>query len=317
MLLFGFAKYAKLELTQVLAGFERGYGRPPPAISSPMIRDGDDEGGGRRRESDLERLMRSLSEDVSMNPQSQNQRHGYELPVPHHEFTLPAMTFPPPRDFSPFSQAAQPSFLTELLSMPSPSVGWNSALPDGGPILHSATPREFPTTIGINHGYSAPQRLQEAVFWDTLPEYPSWFPQEGCPESMYIDNLQELMSTPVPWNQAGDQATMTLVERGSHSSGRSSAMGSPTSRSSPSPAHLNSAASTLPGTPNSSMSSESFSDAAAEEDHFHHGVSSWPLLQQAQPAAAPSGSSSAKRKTPDRALDESCDEIQSLDCKKP
>lgn len=278
------------------------------------MRDGDDEGGGRRRESELERLMRSLSEDVSTTSPSQNQRvHGYEQTLQHHEFTLPAtMTFPPPRDFSSSFSQAQPSFLTELLSMPSPSVGWSSALPDR-PILHSATPRDFQSNT-INHGYSAPQRLQEATFWDPLPEYPSWFPQEACPENMYIDGLQELLTTPAPWNQV---TTTAPVEKGSHSSGRSSLMGSPTSRSSPSPARLNSAASTLPGTPNSSMSSESFSDTAAEEDHSHHGVNSRPLLQQSQPAAGPSGSSTAKRKSPDRALDESCDEIQSLDSKKP
>jgi hypothetical protein len=234
------------------------------------MRDGDDGGGGRRRESDLERLMRSLSEDVSTNAQSQNQRPG----------TLP---LPAPRDFSSSFSQAQPSFLTELLSMPSPSVGWSSALSDG-PILPLV---DFHS---VDQGYSAPQRPQEATFWDTLPEYPaSWFAQEGpC-----IDGLQELLTTPAPW-------TTAPVERGSHSS---SVMGSPTS---PSPARLNSAA--LPDTPNSSMSSESFSDAAAEEDHSHHGVSSRPLLQ---PAA---GSSSAKRKSPDRALD---DEIQSLDSKKP
>ncbi|KAG0584540.1 hypothetical protein KC19_3G216700 [Ceratodon purpureus] len=279
-----------------------------------MMRNGDDEGGGRRGESELERLMRSLSEDVSTTSQNQNQRHGYEQTLQLHEFTPPAtMTFPPPRDFSSsFSQPAQPSFLTELLSMPSPSAGWNSTVPDG-PILHSATPRDFQSNT-INHGYSAPQRPQESTFWDTLPEYPSWFPQEAGPESMYIDGLQELLTTPTPWNEVMTTAPM---EKASHSSERSSLVGSPTSRSSPSPARLNSAASTLPGTPNSSMSSESFSDTAAEEDHSHHGVNSRPLLQHAQLAAGPSGSSSAKRKSPDRALDESCDEIQSLDLKKP
>lgn len=72
-------------------------------------------------------------------------------------------------------------------------------------------------------------------------------------------------------------------------------------RRSPSPARLpNSAGSTLPNTPNSSVSSGSSSDGP--EPHAT--------------AAGPSASTS-KRKTPDRAMDEENEEIQSPELKKP
>jgi hypothetical protein len=72
-------------------------------------------------------------------------------------------------------------------------------------------------------------------------------------------------------------------------------------RRSPSPARLpNSAGSTLPNTPNSSVSSGSFSDGP----------------EPPATAAGPSASTS-KRKTPDRATDEENEEIQSPELKKP
>ncbi|CAK9196361.1 unnamed protein product [Sphagnum troendelagicum] len=72
-------------------------------------------------------------------------------------------------------------------------------------------------------------------------------------------------------------------------------------RRSPSPARLpNSAGSTLPNTPNSSVSSGSFSDGP----------------EPPATAAGPSASTS-KRKTPDRAIDEENEEIQSPELKKP
>lgn len=292
----------KLELAQVLAGFERGYGRPPSAMSSsttsPLLRDDDDDDGGMLRaprEGDLERLMRSLSEDVNSQTQSSHTQwhHGYEQL--HHEFGAlqqPSGVFPSRQEFSSlttFSQS-QPSFLLELLSMPAPTMGWNP-LAD---VAHA--------TSGLNlHSFPSAQRQQPDAFWDSLPEYPPWFPAQ--------DGLPELLTSPALWNQ---------TEKGnSHSP-----LASPAARSPSSPAHLNSAASTLPSTPNSSMSSGSFSDAGAvEEDQSHQGgvsSSGRPLLQLPQPIAGPSGSSTgAKRKAPDGNLDESCDEIQSLDSKKP
>jgi len=72
-------------------------------------------------------------------------------------------------------------------------------------------------------------------------------------------------------------------------------------RRSPSPARLpNSAGSTLPNTPNSSVSSGSSSDGP-----------------EAPATAAGPSASTSKRKTPDRAMDEENEEIQSPELKKP
>lgn len=297
------------------------------STTSPMMCDVDDDdgdGGGHGlgkgpREGDLERLMRSLSEDVT-NTQThhqQGQLHGFEQQQQLHEFGS-SQQFQQqqqqslsPGEFSSaslFSQS-QPSFLLELLSMPAPSLGgWNSSslLPDLGPILSS--------TSSLNLHSFGSQRQPE-VFWDSLPDYPPLF----LPTQ---DSLPELLSSSEPWSTVAPAAPAPESKQlTSHSSGVTS---SAVTRSPSSPARLNSAASTLPSTPNSSLSSGSFSDAAgAEEDHQSHGhggssTSGRPLLQHPQPVAGPSGSSSAhKRKTPDGNVDESCDEIQSLDSKKP
>ncbi|KAG0554585.1 hypothetical protein KC19_12G102400 [Ceratodon purpureus] len=316
----------KLELAQVLAGFERGYGRAPPgaamssSATSSMMRDEDDGGGGGIgvREGELERLMRSLSEDMSSQVTSQNQSQLHQQEYFMSQPTTPALQ----RDFS--SSQSQPSFLLELLSMPAPTGAWNLnpgnvVFPDAASILHSNTPMNL-------HGFPgtqpSQQRAQE-IFWDALPDYPSWFPAQ--------DSLPELLIPPTAWNDIPAVSTTTTVapnpKTSTHSSGISSGMHSPLaspvmgSTSPSSPARLNSAASTLPSTPNSSMSSGSVSDAAAGEDHSHHhggdrSSSARPSSQQ-QPQAAPgpSGSSTAKRKAPEANVDD--DEIQSLDSKKP
>lgn len=242
----------------MLAGFERGYGRPPPAMSSSTTSPLDDDDGGglmmrggtrSSHENDLERLMRSLSEDVnSHNIQPQPVQWQQQ----NHEF----QGFP-----GPLQSQQQPSFLLELLSMPAPVAtgGWN-ALPDVG---------------AMNLQGRAQHHQQPDAFWDSLPECPPWLPSAQ-------DSLPELLNS--PWNQTQEK-TRSLP-------------------SSPDAARLNSAASTLPSTPNSSMSSGSFSNT--EEDQSHHGSTS------GRPALQPTAGS--KRKAPDG---ESCDEIQSLDSKKP
>ena len=309
----------KLELAQVLAGFERGYGRPPSgaamssSATSSMMRDEDDGGGGLVREGELERLMRSLSEDMSSQVTQQNQSDYLMSPALQRDFS------------SSFSQS-QPSFLLELLSMPAPAAGWHPnpgslALPDAAPGLHSTT-MNLHGFLGTQATQGLQQRPQESIFWDTLPEYPSWFPAQ--------DGLQELLTAPAAWNDHPAVSTTTTVapnpKTSTHSSGISSVFHSPLaspvmgSTSPSSPPRLNSAAPTptLPSTPNSSMSSGSVSDAAAEEDHSHRGDRSStarPSSQQPQAAPGPSGSSSAKRKTTDQSPDE--DEIQSLASKKP
>jgi hypothetical protein len=279
----GGGEVGKLELVQALAGCVMS-----SSATSAMMGDEDDGGGGRGvREGDLERLMRSLSEDMSSQGQSQGHQQDW--------FVAQAPGF----------SQAQPSFLLELLSMPAPgtSAGWSAnpnvvGVPDAAPGLHS----------GVNlHGFpgTQQQRAQE-VLWDALPDFPSWFPAQ--------DGLQELgLPAPGAWNDHPAVST-TMTKTSTHSSGVSSVPSpvNPRSTSPSSPARLNSAASTLPSTPNSSLSSGSVSDAAAEEDHSHHdrASSARPAPSQPQAAPGPSGSSTAKRKTPDRTLDD--DEIQSL-----
>lgn len=279
----------------MLAGFERGYGRPKPplaAASRTMRDDGeDDEDGGFTREGDLERLMRSLSEDMTT---SKNQSsYGFEQKASLREFSPFGMTmFPPPeRDpfsGSSFSQSQPMTFPTDqlLLSMASPPSGilQQSALLDG------------------RDEFSQPQRVpQDATFWDSLPE------------SMYMDSIDELLSTPSPWDYQGTDGSLlgtpaAPLEKPSHYVARSPL--GPTSPSSPTGlARLNSVAT---ASPNSSMSSESFSDNAAEDDHSHHGVSSSSSFARPSLYPPPSPSGGIKRKTPDRAVDERCDKIQSL-----
>lgn len=290
----------------------------------------------RGREADLERLMRSLSEEVNSQNQSQNPQVGHEV---QQNFLQPSTVFPGQRDFSVSFSQSQPSFLLELLSMSSPAVGWNGcALPD--PALYSAASREFKSSTG-NTGFatsSIQAQSQQDGLWTSEPDYPPWFSQESVESrhvNMYVDRLQDLLSTPASWEQLQvvssspaftiDMTMGAPTEKTSHSSGVTAVMHSP--RASPgvmgSPSTstpLNSAASTLPSTPNSSMSYGSFSDAAAEEGHSHHGIggsiSRPPSLQQPQPVAGPSGRSSTKRKTLDCGMEESCDEIQSHDAKK-
>lgn len=296
----------------MLAGFERGYGRPPSAAmsTSPVMRDDDDDdgGGGRAvREGELERLMRSLSEDMSPQATSQNHHHNH-----HYDYFM--STSAVQRDYSSSFSRSQPSFLLELLSMPVPAAGWNpnAVLPDAAPILHSTSNLHgFP---GTDVTQPSQQRPQEASFWDALPECPSWFPVN--------DGLQELL-TPAAWTDPTAVSAITTAAlaapKPSISSGISSLhspLASPAMRSPSPPACLNSAASTLPSTPNSSTSSGSVSDsAAAEEDHSRSSSARPSSLQQAQPAPGPSDSSSAKRKIPEQNFDD--DEIQSLDSKKP
>lgn len=243
------------------------------STTSPVMRDDDDDGGGggggfpRRHENDLERLMRSLSEDVNQSSHQNQWHHHHEFQQHHHD----SFQQQPLPGFQTFAHS-QPSFLLELLSMPAPAAGWNPGLPD---------------VAGMNLG-----GYNRDAFWDSLPEYPPWLPNAQ-------DSLPELLTS--PWNQTENKLN-------SHSM-------SPVTRS---PSRLNSATSTLPSTPNSSMSSGSFSDAGAAEEDQSHFSGRPALLQQPQPVAGPSGSSSgAKRKTPDGNFDESCDEIQSLDSKKP
>lgn len=274
--------------------------------------------------------MRSLGEDVySQDYLNRHHAHEQVLHLQQNEFSSPQPMFPTPT--TSFSQS--PSFLTELLSLPSPVTTscWNTTVSD--PFLQSAVPREMLSSIAtdtINRSlvmpHSQPQSQLEAL-WDSLPEHSSWFAEQGGePRHLYVDSLQELLSsTSAPWNQqhAVSSTAPVGVGKTSHSSGRSSVMqsplGSPSLSSRASPARLNSAASTIPSTPNSSMSSDSFSVAAAEEDETHHGTGSSsgrPLLQRPQSVTGPSGSTSAKRKSQDRVVNDNCDEIQSLDCKK-
>lgn len=275
--------------------------------------------------------MRSLSDDVS-SVNHQKQRVGYDqlLHQQHHEFSHPSSMLT--THTTSFSQS--PSFLADLLSMPSPAstISWNST--DLDPFSRWVASHDFSsssTSSTINHGCLLSRRQpqsQQGTHWESSPQHPPWLPQQGGESRhVYVDTLQEIVSnSPASWNQQLAVSSTAAVDltKTSHSASRSSSrhtpLGSPSPTSWTSPTHLNSASSTIPSTPNSPLISGSFSIAAVEEDQSHHGTGSssvGPSVLLPHPAVGHSGSTSDKRKSPDQAANESCDEIQSLDCNMP
>lgn len=303
-------------------------------------------GEGYHTESELERLMKSLGEDVTTLE-------------PNH-----LTVNPPVREVSSFMPTQTSSFM-DVLSMPSPTAPWLNLISIPDPM--QASLRDYntnpspgftlPTTGNTQSGYL--QQLRQDLFSDSALEYQNpWFPQEpattrpGFPSTQMgihntIDSIQELMNMPISgWNQGSSGSGQfqepsapyhdLLMSDATHSPGFSSGLsqgfrtpspastmgslspvtGSPSPsmshRRSPSPARLNSLISTLPSTPISSTSSGSFSDGEEEgRARGQVGMSEIVGVSGAGPSA-----STSKRKTPDRAMEES-EEIQSPEAKKP
>ena len=240
-------------------------------------------------------------------------------------FISPSNAFSSPGQYS--------QFLDLLRSMPSPTDPWTTVLPTTPQLgqgytlpanLASPGAQGFtlPTNLPSPNAEATLHQLPHLEYNDdsALPPFP-WFTsgmeepneqqqqQEGQPGGsssslLSMDNLHDILE------QVGN---MTSDNRNHHpelfhsQSDFSPSPSPPTSTfdgsnmgRSPSPSRLNSAMSTRPCTPTSSMSSESCcSDNAGEDDQV-----------------VVSGRQRTKRKTPDRALNEA-EEIQSAPEKKP
>ena len=277
--------------------------------------------------SEIDQLMRSLGADVNISNSRDEGSHSTTKPA-----NAPSLTVsPPPRDNAAFfsmppqmqpSQMSQQGFLNSPLPfdmsifMPSPTAFWINGLP----VMDIPTPTAQLTvdnlcnsnatsslTTNPNNAQSTPfEQLQshsDSDLLDSSPDYP-WFPQDtSTAMSSYTDPLLLLLNLSPVATKPGDR-TLPLVgendttampgPNSSQSQGKS-----PRRVRSPSPSRYGDASpltSPLTSTPNSPFSSEGgfCSDGGGDDTAV---------------GAAPSASST-KRKTPDRALDES-EEIQS------
>lgn len=290
----------------------------------------DDSGGGVHPIGDLERLMRTFGEDVMMSTsllsaaatephRPQAQRQQLTVSPPSRDTSI--FSTSPNLDFftSPISNAftsPPASHMLELLQfMPSPTALWMTSLPsDHHPsddLIDHQLPATPSTTVAAAEVATFLQPHQ--YVGDPLPAYP-WFSHQlaadpnAVPLANMDNNPQGFVNPNFSHSTSGvDDATSLLRATSTFDS-------SPI----PSPSRgLNSAVSTRPCTPTtSSMSSDqSCSDNAAEElDHEVAMTSGGPRHLQAATHAA---GGSAKRKTPDRALNETAEIGQSPNLKKP
>lgn len=256
--------------------------------------------------SQIDQLMRSLGEDVNISNPPDDGRQASSSK------SSSLTVSPPPRDNAAFfsmtqttHQMAQQGFLTSppgfdmasiLSFMPSPTAFWINALPVSDPIppqpSQSIDPNPTSSNVTPSVESTPFEQLQshsESDLLDSSPEYP-WFPQDSAMSS-YTDPLLALLNLSPVATKPGDRS-LPIVPEGS---GRS-----PRRVRSPSPSRFNDVsplASPLTSTPNSPFSSEGGFCSDGGDDSMVGGALS-------------ASSSKPKRKTPDRALDES-EEIQS------
>lgn len=277
----------------------------------------DDSGGGVHPIGDLERLMRTFGEDVLMSTSLISAATEPHRPQAPRQLTVS----PPARDTSIFSTPNLDFFtspisnaftsppnsqMLELLQfMPSPTALWMTSLPSDHP---SELIDQLPATPSTVAAEVATFLQPHQFVADPLPAYPWFSHQLADPNAVpaNMDNPHSFVNPSLSHSTSGVDSTSLRAT----STFDSSPILSP-SRG------LNSAASTRPCTPTtSSMSSDqSCSDNAAEElDHEVAMISGGPRHLQAATHAA---GGSAKRKTPDRALNETAEIGQSLNLKKP
>lgn len=243
---------------------------------------------------------------------------------PSNAFSSPSNAFSSPSQYK--------EFLDLLRSMPSPTAPWTTVLPTTPQLgqgytlptnLASPGAQGFtlPTSLPSPNAEATLQQLPPLDYNEdsALPPFP-WFTsqmedptdqqqnqQEGQPVGsssslLSMEHFHDILEQ--VGNMASDNSNYQELFQSdfspSPSPPTSTFDGSNTGRS-PSPSRLNSAVSTRPCTPTSSMSSESCcSDNAGEDDQV----------------VVSSGRQRTKRKTPDRALNEA-EEIQSAPEKKP
>ena len=279
---------------------------------------------GQRQSSEIDRLMESLGADVNISNPQDDGSHSTTKPANASSLTVS----PPPRDNAAFfsmqpsqmqrGQMSQQGFLTSpppfdmSIFMPSPTALWINALPVDHPVTQAtqqsvdslSNPNSTSSlTTNVNSAQSTPfEQLpshSDSDLLDSSPEYP-WFPQDtSTAMSSYTDPLLLLLNLSPVATKPGDR-TLPVVDENdttsmpSHSHGKS-----PRRSRSPSPSRFGDVSpftSPLTSTPNSPFSSEGgfFSDGGGDDAVMGAALSA----------------SSSKRKTPDRALNES-EEIQS------
>lgn len=290
-----------------------------PGRSPKQEQQEDDSGGGVHPQvGDLERLMKTFGEDMIMST---------TLPSAATEPRRPQQAqqqltvLPPSRDTSIFSTPSLDFFnspistaftsppnsqLLELLRfMPSPTAPWITRLPSDHPseLIH-----ELPATPSTVAAEDATLLQPNQFVGDPLLAYPWFSHQLADPNAVpaNMDNPHGSLNPNFSYSTSGVDSTSLPATSTFH--------GSPM----PSPSQgLNSAVSTRPCSPTtSSMSSDqSCSDNATEElDHEVAMIGGGP--RQVQSATAAAGGS-AKRKTPDRALNETAEIGQAPNLKKP
>lgn len=275
--------------------------------------------------SEIDQLMRSLGADVNISSSRDDGSHSTTKPANTSSLTVS----PPPRDNAAFftmgprvqqSQMTQQGFLTSpppfdmSIFMPSPTALWINALPVDNPVAQPtqfsvdslSNPDNLNTTSSFttnpNSAQSTPfEQLQshsDSDLLDSSPEYP-WFPQDtNTAMSSYTDPLLLLLNLSPVATKPGDRS-LPLVSDTPGLNPSQSYGKSPRRGRSPSSSRFGDASpltSPLTSTPNSPFSSEGgfCSDGGGDDALVGAAVSA----------------SSTKRKTPDRALDES-EEIQS------
>ena len=278
----------------------------------------DDSGGGVNPVGDLERLMRTFGEDVMMSTSLVSAATESNWPQAQGQLTVS----PPSRDTSIFSTpnldfftspisnaftSTPNSQMLELLQfMPSPTALWMTSSPSDHPseLIHQLP--ATPSTVAAE--VAALLHPPHQFVGDPLPAYPWFSHQLANPNAVpaNMDNPPGFVNPSFSHPTSGVDSTSLRTT----STFDSSPIPSP-SRG------LNSAVTTRPCTPTtSSMSSDqSCSDIAAEERDDEVAMISGgpPHLQAATHAAGGSG----KRKTTDRALNETAEISQSPNLKKP
>jgi hypothetical protein len=276
-----------------MSGLRAAAGRGPK--QEPQQED-DSGGGGVHPIGDLERLMRTFGEDVLMSTSI---------------FSTPNLDFFTSPISNAFTTSPPNSHMLELLQfMPSPTTLWMTSLPFDHPsdLLDDQLPATPSTSTTVAAEVATFLQPHQYV-GDPLPAYP-WFshqlvdPNIAVPAN--VDNPHGFVNPSLSHSTSGVDSTSVRAT--------STFDSSPV----PSPSRgLNSAVSTRPYTPTtSSMSSDqSCSDNAAEDlDHEVAMIGGGPRHLQAATQAA---GGSAKRKTPDRALNETAEIGQSPNLKKP